>query len=656
MRKIFFILILCSTGKIFSQQSAVDDAVQKLGSLPDSSIAIALCDSSHVYRFDDFDLSYRYAQGALHFATKANVPRMIGNAYNYSGIAQQLMGHYPQALKNYTNAEETFRKAGIKKGLASTYLNIGVLNQDLGNDQGAIDYTRKAYAISLEFGDNENAASALNNIATLHSGMKNWDSALYYNLQSLAIREKIGKPDVIATSLSNIGTVYDNTGQYDKALEFHLKALAMDSAAGNLKNVCIDLSNLSSTLIHLDRNAEAKSRLLRAYALADSIDYPDIQLDIIVNLMSACENLGQMKEAVDYSKKYVSLKDTVVSRDTRDAFGEMQAKLDNTVQKHEIENLHKDEALRNEKLRRQTQMIWLGAGILFLVLVLLVFILRGFIQKKKANAIITEQKAEVEQQKNLIETKNHEMLDSINYAQRIQQALLLPEEEIKKDFSDAFVLFQPKDIVSGDFYWYAQSEENKILALADCTGHGVPGGFMSMLGYEMLQDVILREEVQTTSEAMTLLDKKVTDTLNKNSKTYRDGMDMALIAFNKKTGKMQYSGANRSLIFFSNGEMKIFQPDKLNIGGAIDEVRKNFTKTEVAVKKGDVIFLLTDGYADQFGGKDGKKFKTKNLLAKLKEIHSLPMSEQKIILEKTFSDWKGDLEQVDDVSVIGLRI
>lgn len=651
------ILLFTLTGfSCFAQDSIVNAAVSKIKNLPDSAIAEALTDSSVNYRFVDFDVSYAYAQEALKYAKRANICREIGNAYNFSGIAQHLMAHYPQALSFYSLAEKTFRECGFKHGLASTYINIGILNQDMGNRPTAIEYNRKAYLISLSIKDSVNAASALNNIATLHSDLDQLDSALHYNLMSLEIRKKLNLQSMIATSLSNIASIYDAQKKYAMALDYQMQAITIDSATNNQKSLCISLSNMGNTLVKMDRSAEAKKVLLRAMDIAKKLGYMEMQLDVAANLIPAFEKLGQYKEAIEYSSFYIHLKDSLTDEDNRLAFAEMQAKLDNAVQKHEIENLQKDKLIDAEKARRQNLLIYFGTGAIILFSVLLLIIFRSYNQKKKINILITEQKNEVELQRNMVELKNREIVDSINYAQRIQQAILLPEGEFRKEFADAFILFKPKDIVSGDFYWFAESDENKIIALADCTGHGVPGGFMSMLGFEILQDVILREEVHTTSEALAFLDKKVTDTLNKNSKSYRDGMDMALCAFNKASGKLSFSGANRPIVHISNGILTTYKPDKHTIGGAIDDMEKVFSSVEINIRQGDHIYLFTDGYADQFGGTKSKKFKFKQLADLFLSISDKNMTEQKMILETTFDEWKGNLEQVDDVCVIGIKI
>jgi serine phosphatase RsbU (regulator of sigma subunit) len=256
----------------------------------------------------------------------------------------------------------------------------------------------------------------------------------------------------------------------------------------------------------------------------------------------------------------------------------------------------------------------------------------------------------------VIEEKNKDILDSITYARRIQQAILIPEAEIKNHFSDVFILFKPKDIVSGDFYWFAESGENKVLAVADCTGHGVPGGFMSMLGFEILNQTLLQDEVKTTAEALKALDEKITETLNRNDRSYRDGMDMVLCAFSRSSGRLQFSCANRPLIMVRKGEVKDFSSDKYPIGGGIDNVDKKFRNQEMETEKGDMIYLFTDGYADQFGGPKGKKFMYRQLLKTFQDLHDKPLDEQRKMFEEIFTKWKGGLEQVDDVLLIGIKI
>jgi len=328
---------------------------------------------------------------------------------------------------------------------------------------------------------------------------------------------------------------------------------------------------------------------------------------------------------------------------------EKAEKLENlSVQLAELEKQKEIDDLTKDKEKRGL-ILW-GVGLLaVLAIAFSILFFKRFRDKQSANLILSDKNK-------IIEDKNKEIIDSINYAKRIQQALLTSETDLKKCFADVFVLYKPKDIVSGDFYWYAESEHNKILAVADCTGHGVPGAFMSMMGYEMLQDIILKENITTTAEALKLLDVRITETLNKSDKSFRDGMDMALCAFSKTKQSVQFSGANRPVLHFSNGMLTEYAPDKNTIGGDVDGTDKKYRVQDIAIKPGDVFYFFTDGYADQFGGAGGKKFKYKQLKEILQTIHADPLELQKQKLEAAFETWKGNLEQVDDVCVIGIKV
>jgi serine phosphatase RsbU (regulator of sigma subunit) len=284
----------------------------------------------------------------------------------------------------------------------------------------------------------------------------------------------------------------------------------------------------------------------------------------------------------------------------------------------------------------------------------------------------SEQEAEIERLKNielkkandLIEQKNKDITDSINYAKRIQLGILPQKEILESCFENYFVFFQPKDIVSGDFYWAVKSndadtnEKLSIIAAVDCTGHGVPGAFMSMLGNTLLNQTIINPEVRSAADVLNYLNKKLPENLKSGEQelNIRDGMDMALCIFDFKNGKMQFAGANNHCVVMRNKEMIELKGDKQAISASNDLDKKNFNTTFFELKKNDCIYLYTDGFADQFGGERGKKYKYKRLNSLLLEICDLPVEKQKERLDFEFENWKGELEQVDDVCVIGIKI
>jgi serine phosphatase RsbU (regulator of sigma subunit) len=279
-----------------------------------------------------------------------------------------------------------------------------------------------------------------------------------------------------------------------------------------------------------------------------------------------------------------------------------------------------------------------------------------------ARLSLAESNKELEIKNKIIQQKSKDLFDSINYAERIQQAILPSFEKIGNDLNDFFILYKPKDVIGGDFYWYANvrttpekgEEENvMVIAAVDCTGHGVPGALMSIIGSTVLNQTITNTAVNTPAEALGFLNKQINKTLN----TIKDGMDMSLCAVNMRKMELQYAGANNAVYIVRKGELIELKADKQSIGADVEHAEvKIFTNHHFPLEKGDCVYLFTDGYADQFGGTSGKKFKYKQFHNLLIEMHHLPMKEQSRVLDARHLTWRGDLEQVDDILVIGFRI
>jgi len=266
-----------------------------------------------------------------------------------------------------------------------------------------------------------------------------------------------------------------------------------------------------------------------------------------------------------------------------------------------------------------------------------------------------------------LKEKNDDILSSIEYAKKIQGAILPPIEKIKKSFPNSFILYQPKDIVSGDFYWFDKKNGKSILAVVDCTGHGVPGAFMSMIGHNLLHQIIMNEGIITPSEILNRLDKGVVEALKQNElKETKDGMDICLISYDEKTNNLEYAGAYRPLYIYRKTELIKIDADKFPIGGGSMQFsfEKEFTNNNIPIEKDDVIYMFSDGYADQFGGPKGKKMMVKRFQQILLEIKDKPMDQQNNILFENFKSWKAwntekgnvrNLEQVDDVLLVGIK-
>lgn len=335
---------------------------------------------------------------------------------------------------------------------------------------------------------------------------------------------------------------------------------------------------------------------------------------------------------------------------------ELQKKIDEALLKgNEIYMLNRSKRLKERELKDQqvfTQYISIGLAVVFIFSILLY---RNFLGKKKANEILKMQAIEINFQKKVMEEKNKSITDSINYAKLIQEAIL-PSKEIKdKLFSDMFMLFQPKDIVSGDFYWFTEKNGKKIIATVDCTGHGVPGAFMCMIGNALLNEIINENGITTPNEILRLLREKIIFSLKQREGENKDGMDISILSFDAITNTVEFAGANNPLWLIRKGIIEEVKADKQPIGLHYGEA-KPFNNHVIELQKEDSLYIFTDGYADQFGGIDGKKFKYKKLQNLLLSIQDQHMVEQGVILNEKINGWKGNLEQVDDILIIGVRI
>jgi serine phosphatase RsbU (regulator of sigma subunit) len=335
----------------------------------------------------------------------------------------------------------------------------------------------------------------------------------------------------------------------------------------------------------------------------------------------------------------------------------LEAQYGNEKKEKEIALLNKDKQMQAADLeRKETQRNALITVIILVVIIagLSVF---AFVGKQKTAKLLARQVQEINHKNMEIQEKNKDITDSIQYAKRLQDAVFPDPGELNDFFAESFVLFRPKDIVSGDFYWFEHFGNEALLVVGDCTGHGVPGAFMSIMGHNLLNQIVLEEEIYEPSMILGELDKRVSATLNKKVKggEHHDGMDIAVCLIRKSQKKIIFAGANRPLIINRKSNIIEIKPDKFAIGGAFNTGKKDFTNREVTLSDDDVMFLFSDGYQDQFGGPKGKKFKYKNL-QELFMAASGNLAQQAEAIDQCFEEWKGGLEQIDDVTIVGIKL
>ena len=427
----------------------------------------------------------------------------------------------------------------------------------------------------------------------------------------------------MATSYSNIGILYTKTGEYVKALDNLSKGLEIAKEIGALLRV----KEAYDGLTHLYKKQK---------------DY---------------------KNAYEYHQLFSKAKDSLFNEEKSKDIGKLEAQYeyDKKLQKQTLEQ-EKKEAVAAEKSRKQKVIIWAVSSGLLMLLLFMGFLYNRFRLIRKQKNIIEDQKKIVEEKNSLVEQKNKDITDSILYAERIQNAMLPTDKQIKELLPESFVLFKPKDIVSGDFYWMTEKAGKVFFTAADCTGHGVPGAFMSMIALSLLNETVNEKGITKPSDIFYEVRKGFITFLKQTDDGQRDGMDAVLCALDKKTSELQFATANNPLYLIRNGNLQETKPDKQPVGLLHGE-QKPFTNHKIQLQKGDTIYILSDGYQDQFGGEKGKKFMTKRLKKLFIDNSAKSMDEQKQILNKTIEDWKacpdqpgGSSEQVDDILIIGVRI
>jgi len=285
-------------------------------------------------------------------------------------------------------------------------------------------------------------------------------------------------------------------------------------------------------------------------------------------------------------------------------------------------------------------------------------IMRFYAKQRRSYILLKDKNQTIAEQKSVIETHLTELNDSISYSERVQSALLSDYERLPELFPNSFILFLPKDILSGDFYWFADNNGKRFIAAADCTGHGIPGALLSVMGTNFLEDIVIGKGVDQPAEILSQLRAMVVNAFNVESGGKRhDGMDIALLVFDEEKRELLFSGAKNPLYLIRNGELEVFAADRMAVGFEDGVAMESaFRQTTIKIEKGDCLYAFSDGYADQFGGPKGKKFMYGKLKKLLLEIHQEEMDDQKEILKQTFQDWKGDEAQVDDVIIIGIQL
>ena len=600
------------------------------------------------YELGDYAKAVDYQIRSLKIQEEIGNKKGIGSSLSNIGLIYHYQGYYPKAIDYHTRSLQIKEEIGDKYGIAASLNNIGIIYKDQGNDEKALEYYYKSLKIREEIGDNQGIASSLNNIGINYHEQANYTKAIDYYTRSLKIREELGDKKGIASSLGTIGSIYGDQGDYGNAIDYYTSSLKIREEIGDKKGIAISLTNIGLIYHYQGDYLKAIEKCSKALSIAMEIGDIERIKDVSRNLWEINKKLGKHSQALEMHELHIEIRDSILSIENKEAIIQQEYKYKYEKEQALEEAKHQEQmALSSEREKRQ-QLIAYSAGIgLVMVLTFAFFIFNRL-------RVTRSQKAIIEQQKELVEEQKKDITDSIQYAENIQRALLPSTEQLSL-LPEHFVLFQPKDIVSGDFYWMQHHNDFVYLAACDCTGHGVPGAFMSMIGSSQLDEAVIEKGLTKPNEIFYEVRKGFINALKQTGEAgqQKDGMDATLIAWDKNN-KLQFSIANNPFFLIRKGELLETKPDRQPVGFFTGE-QKAFTHHELSLEKEDTLYIFSDGYPDQFGGPKDKKFMIKNFKKLLLSIQDKSMNEQKTILEETMAQWKADTEQVDDILVIGVR-
>ena len=614
--------------------------------------------------------------GIVEKSPNANDPEKIKAKANM-GIVYYYKNQYALALEHYLSSMELAKKKNLP--YANQLVNICLVYQILNNIDKQLFYAKEAINYAIKHQDSITLAYSYNSLGVAYKSRNDIDSARISYEKAYEIAFQVDDPVVLADASENLGLIYNRLKNHDKSDLYFGKALTYSRKLNrNAFSIHVDWGDcyigrgkLKEAKIHLDK---ARSKLDEEVSLTGKKEFYKFQ----ANYYKAT---GQIELAyISLEKSHIlddSLKRNEVAQNVNQLeqdYALRESRLEDSL-KFAIEKQNISEKTKliterkNAQLKFQKGVIWFSVAFGLLLLIGLFYVFRMYASKRKDSEVIAFQRDLVEAQKENIELKNKELTDSINYAKNLQDALIPTEQQLSAIFDDIGLVYLPKDIVSGDFYWTYQTDSEIFLAVADCTGHGVPGAMMSLVGINSLERCVREFNLCEPADILNQLNVLVESTFSRHDYNINDGMDISLCKIEKQTKVLSYAGAYNPLWIFSReaissipetdaGDRGVYiytlQADKQPIGKF--DHRKPFTNTLIKLPDSAKICMFTDGFADQFGGPLGKKYKYAQLRNSIANNYSQNAGELSASLKKDFETWIGDLEQIDDVTLLILSV
>ena len=686
-----FIFSIFSTCVLCQNKKVVDSLKNTLRTAKDTNRVNILYNLSDKYHQDDPKQGMKYADEAIELSKQLHFSNGLFHGNMSKGLVLYDIGKFDSALYYFEIAKTIAQQNNNNEQLAAINSNMGNVYGDKGQDKKCIQLYLIAVEYTHKINNPSKEAYMLVNIGTVYSVLGQHDSAVVYYFQAEKILSSIDRnQEKLPIVYNNIGASYMELHDTAKAKIAFENALRISLLLNNKRGLASAYDHLGIISYSDGKKDSAVSLLKNSISIYESVDAKsgiseasshlgDVYFEmkeydkaILVlnkgmkiaeeltdyyNLKSYYETLskvyeaqGELDQALIYERKFAVLKDTIFNLSNTSVVNEMKTEAAYQNDQHKLE-------LADARDQKKTTILYWSTAMAFIILLLGIVAFNRYLVKKRSNKLLEKQNDEINIQKNIIEEKNKDITDSITYARRIQQAKLPSKVEISASLSNYFILFKPKAIVSGDFYFFQKNEQSVFIAAVDCTGHGVPGAFMSIIASEKLEDAI--SQSADTSEILRQLNVGIKTALRQSDsdESTRDGLDIALCSLDMKNGIVKYAGANRPLWIIRQGQTGVeeIKATKKAIGG-LTENNQQFESHELELQNGDTFYICTDGFADQFSGKNGKKLMTKKFKEILVDLQQKTMSEQEIFLDNFIEKWKEGAEQVDDILVIGVQM
>lgn len=649
-----FVVILLSINVLCAKDNntSVDSLQSVIATAQDDSLkAEAYFALSKAVRQTDLNLSIEYCQNAVDLSIKAGEKDIEAGVYNYMGILYYGFGDYDRTLDYFYKVLSIYETMQDSAKLARVYNNVGLILTDLGRVKETLEYYNKSLKIKQSLGDRLGVANTMSNIGLVYDRLGKVDSAHLYYKKALKIDEELNETVGIFKDLSNMGDNYILREMYDSAKYCYQKAVSiMDKVDDQYykTELIIQIAKLNGIQKEYERSIEKYGMALQ---MANSISASNLIKLCYEGLSNVHKELGNYKESLEYFEKYVAIQDEIFSEEQAQKLAQIESSYQIQQRENKIQLLNKEAELKDLRLSNTEMVIYWLAGIMALIVLIIILQVRKSNFKSKANNLLKAQNDEI------IE-KNRNIMDSIICAKNIQQAILPEDEKLNSVFQDAFIMAKARDIVSGDFYWFAEKEDKVLIAAVDCTGHGVPAAFLNVMGNSLLNQIVYEANVLSPSEVLRVLNKRVLMSLksNKLNSQVDDGMDIGICMLDRKTNKLSFAGAKRPLYFISNNELNVVKGDYYPVGGSLFEKDRVYHEHEVQLQKDDLVYLFTDGIVDQFGGEENKKFMYSRFKNLLKKVAKKPLKEQRDEIEMALVNWQGANDQTDDMLLIGMKV